>query len=190
MDLAAATVHKSGNSLHVTHGDDKELYVEFHMEAEHQGFKSEQEGRPIFEDKPFIKIMFPGDRTKTVYRAVTDADKERFPKQWAAFEKGQEQGHTGTPITEWPPVSKSQAMELKGLNIHTVEQLAAVTDTNLASFLGARDLRDKAKAWIDKAKDNAVVSQLQAQNAALKADFDALKLQMAELIKKTKKAAD
>jgi len=38
-------------------------------------------------------------------------------------------------------------MMLKTLNIHTVEALAQVSDTNLGNIgMGARDLRDKAIA--------------------------------------------
>jgi hypothetical protein len=170
-----ATVHKSGNQLHVTHGDDKECYVEFRLEAVHMVGDSEKEGRPIFKDFPFIRIMFPGDKTKVVDRPVTDADKQRFPQQYAAFERQGEQVQSGTPITEWPFLTKSQALEMKGIGIHTVEQLAGVADHNLTWF-GAREYREKAKAWLEAAKgDSAIVSQLTAQIEALKADIEAMR---------------
>lgn len=186
MDFAAATVHKSGNQLHVTHGDDKECFVEFRLEAVHMVGESEKQGRPIFQDMPFIRIMFPGDKTKVVDRPVTDADRQRFPNQYAAFERQGEQVQSGTPITEWPFLTKSQALEMKGIGIHTVEQLAGVVDGNLTWF-GAREYRDKAKAWLDAAKgDSAVVSQLMAQIEALKADMEAMR----EAPKRTRKTAD
>lgn len=189
MNFSDAQVHKSGNQLHVTHGDDAELHVEFRMEAVHQGHKSAVEGRPIYEDAPFIRIMFPGDRTKTVDRPVNDTDKQRFPRQWEAFQKQEEQVASGTPITEWPPVSKSQALELKALNIHTVEQLAAISDSACDSFLGARGLREKANAWLSKAKDNAFISEMQERMARLEADNTALRDQLKQLGSKGKDKA-
>src|ERR1700761_2630728 len=98
MDFAQARVIEQGNQLHVMHGDDSKLYVEFKMEAVHQGALSEQEGRPIYKDIPFIEINFPGDRTKKIYRPVkmendlqSPADPVRFPRQWEAFQNQREQ---------------------------------------------------------------------------------------------------
>jgi len=190
MDFATAQVHKSGNTLHVTHGDDTGLYVEFYMEAELQSFKSEEEGRPIYEDVPYVRIMFPGDNTKKVVRPAnmkgtdtTPSDPQRWPKQWEAFKNQSVQANEGTPIDQWPPLSKSMALSLKAMNIHTVEQLAGVSDTAL-TWLGARDLREKAKAYIASATDSAAVLKLQSENQNLKDDIAALKSQFAELADK------
>jgi hypothetical protein len=187
MDFAPARITEQGNSLHVSHGDDSRLYVEFTMEAIHQTAKSEEEGRPIFKDVPHVRIHFPGDRTKQIFRPVKfeddhqgPADPRRFPQQWKAFEAQQEQVQTGTPIEQWGPLTKSQAMEFKAMHIHTVEQLAGVADSNL-SWLGARELRDKAIAWLAQADGGKEVSRLTAENAALKSDVDDLKRQVKEL---------
>jgi len=187
MDFAAATVHKSGNQLHVSHGDDSGLYVEFYMEAEHQAFESEKQGMPVFKDVAFIKILFPGDNTKKVVRPVRESgsdsymsDVDRFPKQWQAFKNQSIQSHEGTPINDWPPISKSLALSLKSMNIHTVQQLAGVSDTAL-TWLGARDLREKAKAYIASATDSAAVLNMQTENQNLKNEMAALKAQFAEL---------
>jgi hypothetical protein len=62
---------------------------------------------------------------------------------------------------------------MKGLGIHTIEQLSGVSDTNLTWF-GARELRDRARAWLDAAKDQtSVVTKLQAEIEALRADLEA-----------------
>jgi len=196
MDFASAQVHKSGNQLHVTHGDDKGLYVEFVMEAVLHPYKSEQEGRPIYEDVPHVHILFPGDTTKKVFRPVDlvgseskPSDPQRWPQQWAAFQAQEAQVQTGTPLTEWPPISKSVALNLKGMGIHTVEQLAEVTDTAL-TWLGARDLRDKAKAWLAASTDGAAVLKLQKENDDLRADIEVLKRQFADLAKPKKAKAE
>jgi len=187
MEFASPIVHKSGNSLHVSHGDDSGLYVEFYMEAEHQAFKSEEEGYPVYKDVPYVRIIFPGDNTKKVVRPVNErghegspSDPERWPRQWQAFTNQSVQVNEGTPIDQWPPITKSTALLLKGMNIHTVQQLAGVSDTAL-TWLGARDMREKAKAYIAHAADSASTLKLQSENEALKADIEILKKQFAEL---------
>jgi hypothetical protein len=187
MEFASAQVHKSGNSLHVTHGDDKGVYVTFSLEAIQHPYKSEQAGRPIWEDVPHVQILFPGDSTKKVFRPVDlvgteskPSDPQRWPGQWAAFQSQSEQVQVGTPLLEWPPVGKSMALNLKAMSIHTVEQLSEVADHSL-TWLGARELRDKARAWLAASTDGAAVMKLQKENDDLRADMEMLKAQFAEM---------
>jgi hypothetical protein len=196
MDFAQARIVEQGNSLHVTHGDDSRLYVEFTMEAIHQTAKSEEEGRPIFKDVPHVRIHFPGDRTKQIFRPVKfeddhqgPADPRRFPQQWKAFEAQQEQVQTGTPIEQWGPLTKSQAMEFKAMHIHTVEQLAGIADSNL-SWLGARELRDKAVSWLAQAETGKHAMHLQAELDKRDADIEELKRQVKELAALAQSGAD
>jgi hypothetical protein len=196
MDFAQARIVEQGNSLHVTHGDDSRLYVEFTMEAIHQTAKSEEEGRPIFKDVPHVRIHFPGDRTKQIFRPVKfeddhqgPADPRRFPQQWRAFEAQQEQVQTGTPIEQWGPLTKSQAMEFKAMHIHTVEQLAGIADSNL-SWLGARELRDKAVSWLAQAETGKHAMHLQAELDKRDADIEELKRQVKELATLAQSGAD
>lgn len=194
--FATATHNLQGSQTvgMASHGSDSALYVEFRIEPVHLEFKSKEAGRPIFVDTPYITIHFPGDKTKKVDRPVKMEDDEsgpsdptRFPRQWAAFQNQQVQTDSGTPITEWPPLTKSQAMELKTMSIHTVEQLAQMPDTACCTWLGSRDLRAKAAQWLETAKDHAgesrlqaVVDQLTAQNAALQKQIDDIVARQAE----------
>jgi len=132
--FGSAQVVKEGNSYRAQHGDDSNLIVWFEMVAEEQGKKSQEAGRPIYEDVPYIHILIPGDKNRQVFTRVKPRHKERFPEQWAAFKNQQEVVHEGTPLEEWPPISKSVALTYKGLEIHTVEHLAAVTDANLGNL--------------------------------------------------------
>lgn len=174
---------------HVQHGDDRSAFVEFENKAVYQEYASKQAGRSIYKDVPWITIRFAGDKLKVTSRpakltreqdgVITDV--ERFPKQWAAFQMQEEQVGEGLPVTEWPPITKSQALELKSLNIHTVEQLAAMTDSGL-TWLGARQLRDLAQVWISQEGDGAKVTQVIAENQKLKNDLEILKEQMAKIM--------
>ena len=188
MEFAAAKIiQHSATNYSVSYGDDTGVIVEFYNHAQLMEFESEKEGRPIYKDIPFISIDFPGDKTKRVCRpvkmeatATTPSDLQRFPRQWDAFKNQMEQVTTGTPITEWAPLSKSEALELKGMKINTVELLASLPDTAL-NFFGARELRNKAKNWLDTAKTGSISTQVMAELDQLKADNAVLRKQMSEL---------
>jgi hypothetical protein len=187
MELAEGRVVKVGNQLHVAHGEDKDLYVEFSTEAVHQPYESEQQGHPVYRNVPFITVMFPGDRTKTVHRPAklkadssSPGDPERFPRQWAAFQAGEEQAQDGQPLEEWPLVTKADVRMLKDMGIKTVESLAAIGEANL-TFLGARMYRDKAKLYLDQATGGAAVSKMVQENETMRLELARQKEQMAEL---------
>ncbi|MDN7897199.1 chromosome partitioning protein ParA [Burkholderia cepacia] len=187
MDFATPHIHQQGNSLHVSHGDDSGLFVEFSLEPIHQEAESEKQGRPIYKDVAHIRIHFAGDRTKMIFRPVKmqddqqgPSDPRRFPRQWAAFQEQRSQVQEGTPLEQWPPLSRSEVMSMKAMHIHTVEQLAAMADSNL-SWLGARELREKAIAWLKNAEGGKEVVRLTAENEQLRADLDAQREQTKEL---------
>lgn len=195
MDLASERVIRhSATNYSVSYGDDNGVVVEFFNHPVLQTFLSETEGRLIYKDVAYISIDFPGDKTKRVCRAVkmegtsiVPSDPQRFPKQWEAFKNQDEQVMEGTPVTEWPPLSKSQALELKAMKIYTVELLASLPDSAL-TFLGARQLRDKAKNWLEAAKTGSISSQVMAELETLKADNEILRQQMSQLNAREEKA--
>jgi hypothetical protein len=190
MELAEAKIIQQGNNYHVQHGTDAGLYVEFYVEAIEDQEESVKEGRPIFRDVEMTSIRILGDNKTHVVRPVdlkgsqtVPPDNVRWPHQWAAFKNKQIVPQVGTPITEWGPISKSQAMSLKILNIHTVESLAQVSDTNLGNIgMGARDLRDKAIAYLNQAKDGSGLVKLQEENKDLRTKIEALQNQMSALL--------
>lgn len=198
MELAEARVVKQGNQLHVAHGEDKDLYVEFEVEGVHQVFASEQQGHPVYKDVPYITIMFPGDRTKTMRRPAklksdssSPSDLERFPRQWAAFEANATQAQEGMPIEQWPLVTKADIRMLKDLGIKTVEALAGLSDQNL-TFLGGRMYREKARVYLDQATGGAAVSRLVSENETMKLDMarlEATNSELAEAIRELQKNA-
>lgn len=180
--FAEAHIVKRGQNYVVTHGDDSGLYVQFYLEAVKDEEESLKEGRPIFHDREYIKIIPAGDKNTVVCEPVSDEYRARFPQQYAAFKNQGVQAQSGTPLEEWAMLTKSQVLTFKAVNIHTVEQLAAVSDGNLFNLgMGARDIREKAKAWLSSANGNAGVMAVQDQlNDALK-QIEALKNQMAGL---------
>ena len=49
--------------------------IRFYQEPVQLGYLSEQEGRPVFEDRDFIEIIIPGDMSNIIAREVTENDK-------------------------------------------------------------------------------------------------------------------
>lgn len=186
MELAEAQVIKQGNNLHVQHGTDSGLYVEFFIEAVQDEEKSKEAGRPIYKDVEMISIRILGDKNTHMVRPIdykgshtTPPDNVRFAAAYAQFKNKNLQVSEGTPITEWGILTKSQAMMFKALNIHTVEALASVSDANLSNLgMGARDYREKAIAFINQAKDGSGLVKLQEENKDLRVQLEALKNQM------------
>lgn len=137
---------------HVKHGNDDSAYVRFYKRSE-KGVA-----------KDFVEIMFPGDARTVVDRQVKEDDTHRWPKQWAAYQAGEEFKADGFPLEQWPEVDEGIVRDLNHKRIYTVEQLSAVTDQNLANIgLGARELVAKAKAFVEVRKDSAAVSKYAAQ---------------------------
>lgn len=159
--------------------DDK-LFVEFLMEPIQSTEKSQAEGRPIFEDVLHIKIRVGRD---TIFRPVTEKDKTRFQRQYFLFRRNRPQV-IGTPLTEWPFLSRTRVMELQAIGMQTVEMVADMPDSSIHRLgTGARDLQNRAKVFIETAKGNAPTERLNTELAKRDAEIEALKSQLLEITK-------
>lgn len=149
--------------------EQKDIAVpEFYMHPVENKAKSEAEGRPIFEEKEMVRIRVPGDRNMTWEGEVTDTHRNRFPKQYDAFQRGEKVALEGTPLEMWPQMTRTRVAELKACNVFTVEELADVTDGQLDKLgAGSREEREKARAFINVAKDSADVESMAAEIARL-----------------------
>lgn len=89
------------------------IYAQFSIEPVEQGFKSQQAGRPIFEDREFVRIVIAGDKHTEVFREATESDKDRFHEPYGRFKRGLEGRDqlTGTPLSQWPLMKASQVKE-------------------------------------------------------------------------------
>jgi hypothetical protein len=146
---------------HDRHIGDENLYVSFFMHPLQNKAKSLEEGRPIFVDTEYVRIMVPGDKGNIIMREVRDTDRQRFSKQYQAFKNDEAEIVEGTPLDKWNLISQAQVEELKYFGIRTVENLANVTDTNAQKFMGINLLRDKARQYIEAASAEAPIAQLQ-----------------------------
>jgi hypothetical protein len=161
------------------------LFVTFYLEALEIKAESEKLGRPVYKDVPFIKVVVPGDVNNIIERKATDQDKEKFPKAWARFQAQETEGHEGTPLEQWPQMSRSLVKESKFFEIHTVEQLANLSDINVSRMgMGYMDLRNKAKAYLVAAAGTAGETAQAAENQRLKDMIADLQRQMNDVSEK------
>lgn len=103
-----------------------------------------------------------------------------YRKSYELWKQGQEAPLMGTPIREWGVISHEQRDMLIQLTICTVEDLAAANESALARIgMGARELKQKAQAWLETSKNvGAVVAQnaaLVVENAAIRDEIEKLK---------------
>lgn len=169
---------------------DENLLVKFYLHPRQNKAKSIEAGRPIFEDVEYIRIMVPGDKDNIVERPARESDRARFPRQYDAFKRGEGDALVGTPLAAWPSIARSQVEELAFFGVKTVEQLASMSDTQIQKFMGLRELRTKAKAYIELAAGNAPLEKMQAELESRDATIATMQKQIADLQARIEKDDD
>jgi hypothetical protein len=170
------------------------VHVEFYSEPTENKRKSREAGRPIFEEKEFIRIRFPADNKRVHVAPAHDTCgndpasglpvtyAQRHAAHYEIFKKQGAGAIVGTPLAEASFLSRSRAMELKALHIHSVEALAELNERTFKDVgMDARTLRDKARAWLGRANEDAQTTKLVEENAALKAQMALLSERLDEI---------
>lgn len=92
----------------------------------------------------------------------------------------------GTHVKLWPAVNKAQAEVLLAAQCRSVEDLASANEETIARIgIGARELQQRAKAWLETAHDTGRVAEQIVALRTLKEEqaerIKALELQVAAL---------
>ena len=177
------------------------LYVKFYKATFQNNFKSEKEGRPIYEEELRVMIQPTGNNLLCVHSRCTDAHKQRFPFQWQQYLAAQgpgddTKGIEGTPVEQWPAIGRSQAEELRGAKFYTVEQIANASDAQIQALgMAGRMLVQKAQAFLANAQGSALVQQQAAdlerakqEKADMKEQMDRMNAQIEQLLAAAKPA--
>jgi hypothetical protein len=144
--------------------------------------KTEEAGCVRMRELECVRIVVAGDMLNVATSPVTEEIKQRFATQYDAWKaKRQEMHIEGTPLRSWPLIPAIRLAEFTSLNIHSVENLAAVSDSNIHKLADGRIWREKAKAWLESAKDHGAAAKYAAENERLRESIDELKKQVAEL---------
>ena len=154
----------------------------FHIEPVQDYPASADAGRPIFKQEERVQFIMPGNPGTSPVARVTDEHRQRWPEQYAAFRRGEEMSVEGTPLEQWPPLSKAMVLELKAIGLHSVEQIAEMPDTAVQRVgRGGYGLRERAKAYLDDAVAGALTERLNREAEAKDARISALERQVSEL---------
>jgi hypothetical protein len=160
-------------------GADSRLQVRFYKRPVHQEQESLAAGRPIYKEFDFVHICVAGDTLTEIDTYALANHKQRFPIQWANYQNRQganDEEVVGTPVSEWPIVSKSQAEELRAMKFHTVESIAGASDQQLqrmgmAAGMSPYAFRDKAKAFLNLATNAAETDKRESEINSLKEEL-------------------
>lgn len=161
--------------------DEKGITPHFFMHSIQNEAKTKKEKRPVFDDIEAVRIVIGADKYNAgvwpaheiwktqkindengfeVVEPVTYA--MRFRKQYEEFKRGGPQSISGTPIAELSSLTAGKRLELKALNIHTVEALASLEGERLKMIgVHGRDYKNDAMAYLEKAASLAPLAAIE-----------------------------
>lgn len=175
------TLQQGSFTRNFDQSDKSGVFPRFFVDTIQDIAASEREGRPIYKEVERVQIVIPGNPHFSPVENVTLEHKERWPKAYEAFKKGLDPVTEGYPLKEWAKLTRSQVLELNALGIFSVEQLAAVSDHALQRIgLGARVLREAAKAFLDEQYELAEFVKVSAENERLQGQLAELQKSHAE----------
>jgi len=162
-------------------------------------FHSERVGRAVFDEVILVEVISPGSHSsipvfevKRTFCAEAGIPEPRYGSHYAQYKKFVEDFEssekvasslTGTPLKEWPEITRSMAAALRANQIFTVEALANIPDTALG-LVGpdGRTWRTKAKAFIEAASNASYATGLAAELERVREDAAADKALIADLV--------
>lgn len=154
---------------------DNKLYVEFYRKPVLQPGKSREAGRAVYEEVDYVRIHVPGDKSCVVERPVSQQDVFRFQERYNKWKAGQEEAVTGTPLSALPGMNPSKVEEYKFFKLVTVEQLAEANDNLGAKFMSFQQDKQRAKAFIEVAKNNAPIEKMNEELQKRDAEIENLR---------------
>lgn len=91
-----------------------------------------------------------------------------FRDKYAAYKAGQAEPELGLSVRQWPSLSKAQAENLVAAGVRTVEDIAAMNEPTMQRVgMGARELKAKAKTYLESRDANKAAEQITALQAQL-----------------------
>lgn len=157
------------------------VFATFYDEAVQDKAATIEQGFPVFNDALYVRIQVPNS-TDCVPRPANDADKQRFPKSWKAYETGKEPADEGFPIEEWNGLSVSERKVCDANQIKTVEMLAEIPDSNIQRLgPGGQGMKSRAQKFL-KGYDRTEALEIRIKELEAKLE----KAQAGEATKKIK----
>lgn len=175
--------------------------VIYEMRSVENRAKSIAAGHFVADDVAYVRVQQRGgrDTTEKPYADWLQLQKQhalegRIPDDWIdkferAYErwiKGEEIPEDGTPIKNWPVPTPAQVKMLIGLNLVTVEQVAAANTEVIGRMgMGGLTLKQQANDYLDAANSTgklvARLNQAESENKVLAERNATLEARMAAL---------
>ena len=147
-------------------GGDRGMACWFYYKDVPNPAKSAEKGRPVHENRIYVRIAPPGERLNVVEREATEQDKQRFPLQWEQFRRRKTQQPEGMPIELLYPDNPATAGTLRAHGIQTVEQCAELSGHAIENIgMGAQ-------TWVNYAKRVLSQSERQAGETRMRRELD------------------
>ena len=161
------------------HSADNHLHVEFYVYD-----------KEPYKEKPFVRIIVPGDKTSVVDQPVREDHKRRFPRQWLHFQMQNNNAEViGVPLIQWVKddpenFNDMQMAELQIFKFQTVEQVATASDGQLQRIgMGAVGLREHARRYLsvkNQSSSQTEIEQMKEKYADMQQQMAALTAQLSE----------
>jgi hypothetical protein len=165
-DLSAHTNIRWNGNIGVAEfgGGARGQHAIFYNKSVHNPLKSQQEGRPVFDDRIYIRVAPPGERLNVVDRPATRQDQQIWPQQWAAFQQNKEQTAEGTHIELLYPEKPAVAATLRANGVHTIEQCAELSGNALDNIgMGAQTWANMAIKYLEHSKKGVAMAQFRKE---------------------------
>lgn len=159
---------------------DEQLVVRFWYQPVEDKEATLREGRYVAKEVVYIEARAIGKVNSLFSRKATPRDLDRFKERYERWLSDQESPSEGTPIDEWPSITRAQAAEFKYRGINTVEDILLVSDSAAQSFLGFEHIRNLAKSFIEFGASEKAARELQEREDRIKD----LESKLDELMKK------
>lgn len=139
------------------------IFVRFYAYEDYNRARSVAEGRPIIDVKDYIEFPRAGE-IDILRRQATEGDKQAHPDAWRAYKESREQMPSGTPVATLFPAHPEIISLLRHFRVHTVEQLAEISDTAVQQIgLGGHEWRARAQELIKASEGSQGFHQLKKQ---------------------------
>ena len=150
-------------------------YVTFETRVVEDRHASTEQGRFVGKDVNYA-IVTPSGSKDRIEKVAEEwlagmeegVKQERIPGEWLeaytrkykTWCETREMPEDGTPILGWPGVSPAQSKAILDANVRTLEDLAEANESTLTAIgMGARALKEKAKAWLDTADNTGKAAE-------------------------------
>lgn len=174
----------------ISQGDNTQggVIAQFYLHPVYMRRKSEEEGRPIYEDFVYIRKIIPGNDKEIVERKATEEDHREWHRQWSAFQESKKQPISGTPINQASFLTPSWISTCKHLNIMTVEALANLPDPAINKLgMGGREIINQAITYLKSAEGSSRFLAMENENKRLQTQVEKLQETLQEIMEPVKK---